>query len=171
HPVELRAKVFDTLRVLVENHGHLVGKEQLMSAVWPDSVVEEGNLAHNLAVLRKALGEKQSGEQYIQTVPARGYRFVGEVRVVQSESRALAARAGASTQPERGWQDRLEAARGAVAARPAAAPARTFLHGHIVGRQKELAGMLAGFETAASCPGLGSSITGGGGSVTEKLVE
>jgi hypothetical protein len=61
--------------VLVENHGHLVGKEQLLKAVWPDSVVEEGNLAHNLAVLRKGLGEKQSGEQYIQTVPARGYRF------------------------------------------------------------------------------------------------
>lgn len=160
HPVELRAKVFDTLRVLVENHGHLVGKEQLLKAVWPDAVVEEGNLAHNLAVLRKALGEKQSGEQYIQTVPARGYRFVSEVRVVESKPRAQAAGAAASPKLETSWQDRLEAARGAVAARPTAASARAFLHGHIVGRQRELDGMLAGFETAASGQGLVCSMTG-----------
>jgi DNA-binding winged helix-turn-helix (wHTH) protein len=92
-PVEMRAKVFDTLRVLVENHGHLVGKDQLLQAVWPDSVVEEGNLAHNLAVLRKALGEKTGGERYIQTVPAQGYRFVAAVRTVEGAGRAMAAQA------------------------------------------------------------------------------
>ena len=53
-PVQLRAKVFDTLRTLVENHGALVTKDVLMSAVWPDAAVEEGNLAHNVTVLRKA---------------------------------------------------------------------------------------------------------------------
>ena len=56
-PVTLRAKVFDTLCTLVENHGTLVTKDELMRAVWPDSVVEEGNLAHNLTVLRKALDD------------------------------------------------------------------------------------------------------------------
>jgi len=124
HPVELRAKVFDTLRVLVENHGHLVSKEHLLKAVWPDAVVEEGNLSHNLAVLRKALGEKQSGEKYIETVPGRGYRFVTKVRVLESATRAIAVRVAASPPLEGSWQDRLEAARGAVAARPAVASAR-----------------------------------------------
>ena len=79
-PVPSRAKVFDTLRVLVENHGRLVGKDDLMKAVWPDAVVEEGNLAHNLAVLRKALGEKPEDHQYIVTVPALARRWEGAAR-------------------------------------------------------------------------------------------
>src|SRR5712675_2055791 len=74
-PVQLRAKVFDTLRMLVENHGTLVTKDVLMSAVWPDAAVEEGNLAHNVTVLRKALGDIES-RQHVETVPGRGYRFV-----------------------------------------------------------------------------------------------
>ncbi len=159
-PVELRAKVFDTLRVLVENHGHLVGKDQLLKAVWPDSVVEEGNLAHNLTVLRKALGEKKGGEQHIQTVPARGYRFVTEVRVVESAARAMAARASGSPQPEGGWQERLEAARAALAAEPEATSAAASSHRHVVGRRREIADMFGGFETTASGQGLVLSIGG-----------
>src|SRR5215471_9683466 len=79
-PVQLRAKVFDTLRVLVENQGKLVSKADLMKAVWPDTFVEEGNLAHNLTVLRKALG--CTGRLYVETIPAQGYRFIADVNVV-----------------------------------------------------------------------------------------
>src|SRR5215813_11628983 len=75
--VPLTPKVFDLLLLLIENHGHVVGKERLMSEVWPDTFVEEGNLTQNISVLRKALGEKQ----YIQTIPRRGYRFVGDIRL------------------------------------------------------------------------------------------
>jgi TolB-like protein/DNA-binding winged helix-turn-helix (wHTH) protein len=51
-----------------------------MAAVWPDSVVEETNLNHNICVLRRALGEKTTGQKYVETVPRQGYRFVAEVK-------------------------------------------------------------------------------------------
>jgi DNA-binding winged helix-turn-helix (wHTH) protein/tetratricopeptide (TPR) repeat protein len=77
--IPLRLKVFDTLCVLVENAGRLVTKDELLTKVWPDATVEENNLNHNISVLRKALGEKATGQQYIETVPRVGYRFVAEV--------------------------------------------------------------------------------------------
>jgi DNA-binding winged helix-turn-helix (wHTH) protein len=61
----LRLKVFDTLRVLVENAGRLVTKEELLHAVWPDTSVEENNLNHNVSILRKILGEKATGKAFI----------------------------------------------------------------------------------------------------------
>src|SRR6185503_15594520 len=64
----------------IENSNHVLTKKELMRQVWPDSFVEENNLAQNISILRKALGEGKEGEQYIQTVPKRGYRFVGDVR-------------------------------------------------------------------------------------------
>ncbi len=73
--IRLRAKLFDTLRVLVENAGRLLRKDELMQAVWPDSVVEENNLDHCVSHLRKLLGPGQ----YIETVPRHGYRFISEV--------------------------------------------------------------------------------------------
>jgi len=79
-PIPLRLKVFDTLRVLVENAGRLVTKEELLQAVWPDTAVEENNLNHNVSILRKALGEKAVGQAFIETVPRVGYRFVAEVK-------------------------------------------------------------------------------------------
>lgn len=72
----LRPKVFHTLRVLVENAGRLVTKQELLDAVWPETAVEENNLNHNVSVLRKALQEKATGQHYIETVPRVGYRFV-----------------------------------------------------------------------------------------------
>src|SRR5262245_46034881 len=78
--VPLTPKVFDTLQVLLENSGHVLTKKELMQQVWPDSFVEENNLAQNISILRKALGETKQGEHYIQTVPRRGYRFVADVR-------------------------------------------------------------------------------------------
>jgi len=75
--VLLTPKVFDTLLLLVGNSGHLLEKDELISMLWPDSFVEEGSLSNNIFLLRKALGEDPA---YIETVPRRGYRFVGAVR-------------------------------------------------------------------------------------------
>ena len=72
-PDRLRAKVLDTLCVLVSRPGSLIEKDDLIAAVWPDTVVEENNLAHNINALRKALGDAR----LIETVPGKGYRFVG----------------------------------------------------------------------------------------------
>src|SRR5215207_4709133 len=85
NPVGLTPKVFDTLVALVERSGHLVEKRELMDRLWPDTFVEEGALTRNISDLRKALG----GERYIETVPKRGYRFVGPVKEVDDESAAL----------------------------------------------------------------------------------
>src|SRR6202521_4175481 len=75
--VALTPKAFDTLYILVRESGHLVVKDELIRMLWPHSVVEEGNLTNNIFQLRKALGEDP---QYIETVPRKGYRFVGAVR-------------------------------------------------------------------------------------------
>jgi serine/threonine-protein kinase len=84
-PVALTPKAFDLLVHLLERHGHLVEKQALMAALWPDAVVEEANLAYNVSAVRKALGDGQEGEQFIQTVPTRGYRFVAPVRELSRE--------------------------------------------------------------------------------------
>jgi len=77
--IPLRIKVFDTLCVLVENAGRLVTKQELLDAVWPDTVVEENNITHTMSVLRKALGENATGQQYVETVPRVGYRFAAPI--------------------------------------------------------------------------------------------
>jgi serine/threonine-protein kinase len=91
-PVALTPKAFDLLVHLVERPGRLVEKQALMAALWPDAVVEEANLAYNVSALRKALGDGQEGEQFIQTVPTRGYRFVAPVREVSAGPPAVSAR-------------------------------------------------------------------------------
>ena len=63
-PITLRAKIFETVCVLVEAHGRLIHKDELISRVWPDAVVEEGNLAHNISALRKSLGEPATGQKH-----------------------------------------------------------------------------------------------------------
>ena len=78
--VHLPPKAFDALVVLVENRGHLLEKEELLRRVWPDTFVEESNLAQHISVLRKALQDGEDGSRYIETVPRRGYRFIAEVR-------------------------------------------------------------------------------------------
>ena len=75
-------KAFDTLLELVRNSGHMLEKRELMSAVWPDSFVEEANLAQSVSMLRKALGERAGSRQFIETVPKCGYRFVAPVEVI-----------------------------------------------------------------------------------------
>jgi TolB-like protein/DNA-binding winged helix-turn-helix (wHTH) protein len=79
-PVHLPPKAFDALVVLVVNRGHLLEKDELLRQVWPDTFVEESNLAQHISVLRKALQDGEDGSRYIETVPTRGYRFIAEVR-------------------------------------------------------------------------------------------
>jgi DNA-binding winged helix-turn-helix (wHTH) protein/TolB-like protein/Tfp pilus assembly protein PilF len=79
-PVSLTPKAFELLVFLVQNSGRLVTKDQIMKAVWPDSFVEEANLTVWISVLRKALGDREGGPHYIETVPKKGYRFTAEVR-------------------------------------------------------------------------------------------
>jgi len=75
--VALTPKAFDTLHLLVRNGGHLMEKDELIGMLWPDTFVEEGSLSNNVFLLRKALG---ANPEYIETVPGRGYRFIGSVR-------------------------------------------------------------------------------------------
>ncbi len=78
--VPLTPKAFDTLVVFLQNAGRVLGKEEVMSQVWPDTFVEEANLAVNISLLRKSLGLRPDGGQYIETLPRRGYRFAVEVK-------------------------------------------------------------------------------------------
>lgn len=79
-PVSLTPKVFDTLLVFLENPGRLIEKDELMERLWHQSFVEESNLSFNIMMLRKALGDSAAEPRYIETVPKRGYRFIGKVQ-------------------------------------------------------------------------------------------
>src|SRR5206468_1853118 len=82
--VPLAPKTVETLLALIETGGRIVDKEELLRKVWPDTFVEEVNLAKNISILRKTFGE-DSLHHYIETVPRRGYRFVAEVRDVYQQ--------------------------------------------------------------------------------------
>ena len=75
-------KALDVLIVLVENRGRIVEREDLIRKVWPETFVEDNNLAFNISVLRKLLGESVASPQYIETVPKRGYRFIASAAEV-----------------------------------------------------------------------------------------
>src|SRR5262245_6654984 len=87
-PVRLGSRACDILIALVERPGELLSNQELMHHVWPNTFVEEGNLRVHMAALRRALGDGQSGNRYIATIPGRGYRFVAPVSVL-SGSRPL----------------------------------------------------------------------------------
>jgi DNA-binding winged helix-turn-helix (wHTH) protein/tetratricopeptide (TPR) repeat protein len=78
-PIPLGSRALELLGVLLERHGDLVSKPEIMAAVWPATVVEAANLAVQISALRRALNEPGSNGGWIQTVPGRGYRFVGSV--------------------------------------------------------------------------------------------
>jgi DNA-binding winged helix-turn-helix (wHTH) protein len=86
--IPLAPKVFDTLLVLAESGGRMLGKETLLKRIWPDAFVEEGSLARNISTLRKLLGEGPQDQKYIMTVPKRGYRFVAKVSALAAANRA-----------------------------------------------------------------------------------
>src|SRR6188508_611742 len=83
--IHLTPKVFDTLLYLVRNAGKVLEKDELMSEIWTDSVVEENNLNQNISILRRLFGEKPGEQRFIVTVAGHGYRFVPEVRSVSTE--------------------------------------------------------------------------------------
>lgn len=78
-PVALTPKAFDLLAYFVAHPGRLLTKDELLQAVWPDAVVEESNLAYHVFAIRKALGDGADTDQYIETVPKSGYRFIAPV--------------------------------------------------------------------------------------------
>src|SRR3954470_4495111 len=83
-PIHLPAKEFDTLLLLVEHNGRALTKEEMMSAIWQDSFVEEGNLAKQISRLRKIFNT--NGEEFIETIPKHGYRFrVADLRRSEPE--------------------------------------------------------------------------------------
>jgi TolB-like protein/DNA-binding winged helix-turn-helix (wHTH) protein/thioredoxin-like negative regulator of GroEL len=84
-PVEISGRVIEALVYLVERPGQLVEKRELIEALWPHVVVEDGNLTQAIHTLRRALGERAGEHRYISTVPGRGYRFVAEVNVRTGE--------------------------------------------------------------------------------------
>ncbi len=83
--VQLTPKTYDTLLVLVENHGRLLTKDELMKAVWPDSFVDESNLTQQVSMIRRALGETGGERRYIATIAGRGYRFEAPVKQTVKE--------------------------------------------------------------------------------------
>lgn len=89
--VRIGSRALDILTALVERPGDVVSKSELVSIVWPDTVVEDGNLKVNMVALRRALGEGPDGNEYIATVVGRGYRFVVPVRASGSVDPALEA--------------------------------------------------------------------------------
>jgi TolB-like protein/DNA-binding winged helix-turn-helix (wHTH) protein/Tfp pilus assembly protein PilF len=87
--VPLTSKAFDTLLVLIRNRDRVLEKDALLKAIWPDSFVEEANLAQHVSALRKALGEQPGEHRYIATIPGRGYRFVADVRMFSTTETEL----------------------------------------------------------------------------------
>ncbi len=90
-PVRIGRRAFDLLLALVECHGQVVSKDELMSRAWPGLVVEEGNLKVTISALRRVLGEGSGSPSYIATVVGRGYRFIAPVRSSAHCAQALAA--------------------------------------------------------------------------------
>lgn len=82
-PLALTPKAFDVLAVLVRRSGSLVEKDELLNEVWADTIVEESSLSQKIYQLRKILDDGSGEENYIQTVPRHGYRFVAEVREIK----------------------------------------------------------------------------------------
>lgn len=102
-PVALTPKAFDTLLMLVRNSGRIIEKDELLKMVWSEKFVEEATLAQNIFTLRKALGGSE-GEQYIQTIPKRGYRFVAKVTEIIDETPSEPA--SSSTRPSESVEER-----------------------------------------------------------------
>jgi DNA-binding winged helix-turn-helix (wHTH) protein len=95
-PVELGGRAFDLLMVLIRAPGTLVTKNEIVSRVWPDVVVAEGNLKVQMSALRKVLNEDRD---VIKTVHGRGYVFTGEVTMASVEADALVGADSGSTPP------------------------------------------------------------------------
>ena len=78
-PVAIGSRALDILTALIERRGDIVSKEEIIAAVWPQTVVEENNLFVQISALRRILDREQSGQSCIQTIAGRGYRFIAPV--------------------------------------------------------------------------------------------
>lgn len=90
-PVPLSSRAIETLTVLVRNPGRLIQRQDLMAAVWPDTIVEDANLTVAISHLRKAFSSAGETEEFIQTIPRVGYRFVGDLHEENERAPTLAA--------------------------------------------------------------------------------
>lgn len=103
-PLPLTPKAFDTLAVLLESPGEVVAKDELLSRIWSDSYVEDGILSQNIYTLRKVLSHAGGGDRFIETIPRRGYRFVGKVEARSFPvERAVSAVASLAVLPFESW--------------------------------------------------------------------
>ncbi len=89
--VTLPPKAAELLIVLMESAGRVLSREHLLQRLWPDTVVEDGSLTSHVSLLRKALGERGDGHEFIETLPKRGYRFVTSVERIAPLAQAAAA--------------------------------------------------------------------------------
>ncbi len=112
-PIELPSRAFDLLVYMVEHPGDLLDKSRLLKAIWPNTVVEEGNLTQCVFALRKALGDDVSEHRFVVTVPGRGYQFVAPV--TQPQSAIAEAEAGSSPAVEKSGHRRLWLVSGFIA--------------------------------------------------------
>jgi DNA-binding winged helix-turn-helix (wHTH) protein len=78
--VPITSKMFDVLVVLLEKRDHTVSKDELLNRVWPDTAVNENNLARQISSLRRALGQRPDEHDFVVTIPGHGYRFVAAVQ-------------------------------------------------------------------------------------------
>jgi len=84
-PVPVGSRALDILGLLIDRHGELVSRDEILNTVWP-GVVEGANVTVQISALRRALDEGRSNGTLIQTIPGRGYRFVGAVAQPISEA-------------------------------------------------------------------------------------
>ncbi|HEX4769753.1 MAG TPA: winged helix-turn-helix domain-containing protein [Bryobacteraceae bacterium] len=85
-PLAIAARTLDTLAVLVQNRGRLLDKDELLSLIWPGTVVDEANLSQSVFTLRKVLGDSRKDQHYIATIAGRGYQFVAPVTELATET-------------------------------------------------------------------------------------
>ena len=97
--IHIGVRALDLLTVLVERAGEIVTKDELFARVWRGVTVEEGNLRTQIALVRKALREGQSGDRYLMTVPGQGYRFVAPVAATETRNEPVRRRASAEPAP------------------------------------------------------------------------
>ncbi len=107
-PIAVTAKAFDTLMAMLERPGEVVSKDDLMLAVWPDTVVEENNLIQQISHLRKLLNERSAGNDFILTVPGRGYSFTADVHRSDRDDLAASPPDGRTKRYLRSWMDSLD---------------------------------------------------------------
>src|SRR5580704_11822827 len=89
--ITLNRRAFDVLLYLVQNPGRLLTRDELLKNVWPDTFVDENSLAQSISALRRALEEKPGDNNYVVTLPGRGYQFVSPVQVVAQDNLSVIA--------------------------------------------------------------------------------